>query len=819
MLTIIGWLGAGLGLLAVFLAFAYVRRPYWGWVIAGAIGLGVWWADGPGAAWLFWPTAGVFALLAVIFGVRPLRRGIVTAAAMPLVRKILPKMSDTEKAALEAGSVWWDRELFSGAPQWNKLVTFACRGLDERERAFLSNEIDTLCRMLDDDRVTREGDLPPQAWEFIKRSGLMGMIIPRSYGGLEFSAKMQSAVIAKLSSRCVTAAVTVMVPNSLGPAELLLHYGTEEQKKHYLPRLARGEEVPCFALTEPWAGSDAASMRSFGVVCRGQWQGREVLGMRLTWDKRYITLAPIATVLGLAFKLRDPEHLLGSEEELGITCALIPTDTPGVECGERHDPLGVPFMNGPTHGAEVFVPLEFIIGGPKMAGRGWVMLMQCLAAGRGVSLPALAAGASQLSTRLVGAYATVREQFGLSIGRFEGIEAKLGRIAGLTYAIDGARALTLGALDAGEKPAVITAIMKAYTTEAMRVVVNDAMDVVGGAGICRGPRNVLATAYQSTPIGITVEGANILTRCMIVFGQGAIRCHPWVQDELAAAEKNDLDGFDRAFWGHVGLVFTNMARSIVLGATGGALAVSPVTGPAAPHFQALSRYSASFSFAADVAMGTLGASLKRKENLSGRLADALAWLYIGSGVLKRFVDEGQNAGDLPAFRWAMRHVEHEIERALSGLIDNLPSRPIAWGLRLALFPLGAGAKPPSDRQTSQLARAILDDGPARMSLSSGIFVPPADAPGLGELEAALDKVMAAKEARERIKEAQRRQLLPRGSPLALARQAAEKNVITAGEAEAIRVAEAARDSAVQVDSFASEALVSAGAEASFPTAR
>jgi acyl-CoA dehydrogenase len=805
MAILISWLATLLALFGVFLAFAYVRRPYWGWVVAGAIGLVVAWA-GAWSVWLLAPAAGLFAVLALIFGLRPLRRGVVTAAAMPAISKILPKMSDTEKAALEAGSVWWDRELFSGAPEWSKLVQFACRGLDERERGFLANEIDELCRMLDDDKVSREGDLPPQAWEFIKSSGLMGMIIPREYGGLQFSAKMQSAVIAKLSSRCVTAAVTVMVPNSLGPAELLLHYGTEAQKQHYLPRLARGEEVPCFALTEPAAGSDAASMRSVGVVCRGTFEGREVLGMRLSWDKRYITLAPIATVLGLAFKLRDPEHLLGGEEELGITCALIPTRTPGVEHGARHDPLGVPFMNGPTHGKDVFVPLDFIIGGPKMAGRGWVMLMQCLAAGRGVSLPALAAGASELSTRVVGAYATVREQFGLPIGRFEGIEAKLGRIAGLTYTIDAARALTLGALDAGEKPAVVTAIMKAYTTEAMRVVVNDAMDVVGGAGICRGPRNVLATAYQSTPIGITVEGANILTRCMIVFGQGAIRCHPWVQDELAAAEKRDLEAFDRAFWGHVGLVFTNLARSIVLGSCDGALAPNPLNGKAGPYFQKLSRYSAAFSFAADVAMGTLGASLKRKENLSGRLADALAWLYIGSAVAKRFVDDGQNERDLPAFRWAMANALFEIETALLGLIDNLPLRPVAWGLRLALFPFGAHAKRPSDRTTSQLARAILDDGPVRLALSPGIFVPGPHEAGLGFLEATLDKVVAAREARERIKEAQRRQLLPRGPALALLRQAVEKSVITEREAETIRNAEESRDAAVQVDSFEAHEL-------------
>lgn len=788
-------------LAAVFLAFAYGGRPYLGWVAAGLIGLVALRIEDPLTDWFFWTIAAVFALVALLFGLVPLRRALVTTSAMPAITSILPKMSDTERAALEAGTVWFDRELFGGNPDWRSLISFECRDLDAREREFLGREVDQLCRLLDDHRVARDGDLTPEAWAFIKRVGLMGMIIPRNYGGLAFSARMQSAVVAKLSSRCVTAAVTVMVPNSLGPAELLLHYGTEQQKDHWLPRLASGEEVPCFALTEPYAGSDAASMRSFGVVCRGTFEGREVVGMRLTWDKRYITLAPIATVLGLAFKLRDPDHLLGTEDELGITCALIPTATPGVECGERHDPLGVPFMNGPTRGKDVFVPLDFIIGGPKMAGRGWVMLMQCLAAGRGVSLPALSGGAAQLATRVVGAHATIREQFGLPIGRFEGIEDKLGRIAGLTYTIDAARRLTLGALDAGEKPAVITAIMKAYTTESMRVVINDAMDVVGGGGICRGPRNTLAHAYQSLPIGITVEGANILTRSMIIFGQGAIRCHPWVQAELAAASARDVVAFDRAFWGHVGLVFTNASRSVVLGLTDGGFARAPTHGLAARYFQKLSRYSAAFGFAADTAMGTLGAELKRKENLSGRLADALAWLYIGSAVLKRFVDEGQPESRATAFRWSMENAVYQIERALVGLLDNLPLRWVALGLRPILFPFGARAKPPSDRLTSKLAREILEDGALRLALSDSIYIPDGQEPGLGFLEATLDRVMAAKDAREKIKEAQKRKDLPKGQALAVLALALEKNVITQAEADLIRTAETARDAAVQVDSF------------------
>jgi acyl-CoA dehydrogenase len=742
-----------------------------------------------------------------VFGVEVLRREQVSRRLMPLVGSALPTMSETERAALEAGTGWWDGELFGGRPRWEQLLAFTPREIDEREREFAATTLDELCRMLDDHAITRDGDLPPQVWEFIKRSGLMGMIIPREHGGLAFSARMQSLVIARLSSRCVTAAVTVMVPNSLGPAELLLHYGTEGQRKYYLPRLARGEEVPCFALTEPWAGSDAASMRSYGVVCRGEYRGRrDVLGLRLEWDKRYITLAPVATVIGLAFKLRDPDGLLGGEKELGITCALIPAETPGVEIGERHDPLGVPFMNGPTRGHDVFVPIDCIIGGASMAGKGWGMLMQCLAAGRGVSLPALSTGATQLATRVVGAHATIREQFGLSIGRFEGIEARLARIAGLTYLVDAARSLTLGAIDAGEKPAVVTAIMKAYTTEAMRVAVNDAMDVLGGAGICRGPRNVLAHGYQSTPIGITVEGANILTRSMIIFGQGAIRCHPWVQREMAAVAQRDVTAFDRTFWAHVGHVVTNGARAFVLGLSNSMLAKPPVSGAAAPYFQRLTRYSAAFAFIADVSMGTLGGSLKRREGLSGRLADVLSWLYLGSATLKRFVADAQNERDAPAMSWAMQHALHEIESALAELIDNHPMPSVRWVLRPILFPLGRRARAPSDALASKVARGLLDGGPARLALTPHVFVPPHDEQGLGFLEACLEKVVAAKPARERLKEAQRAGLVPRGAPSEVLEIAQQKNMLTAREVELIRAAESARDAAVQVDSFAASEL-------------
>ncbi len=798
----------------VFLTLSYLGRPYWGWVVAAGLGL-AWWAAG-GMAWpvVFGAVATVVALLAIAFGVVPLRRALLTPALMRFMGKILPRMSDTEREALEAGSVWWDRELFSGRPDWRRLFAFRCAELSDREKLFLANQTEELCRMVDDHAVTRDGDLSSEVWQYIKDQGFMGMIIPEAHGGLGFSAAAQSAIISRISSRSVTASVTVMVPNSLGPAELLLHYGTDEQKRHWLPRLARGKEVPAFALTEPGAGSDAGGMTSHGLVCRGEWQGRDVLGMRLTWNKRYITLAPVATVLGLAFKLRDPEHLLSEKEELGITCALIPVETPGVEIGLRHDPLGIPFMNGPTWGHEVFVPLDCIIGGPAQAGKGWRMLMQSLAAGRGISLPGLSNGASQLATRVVGAYATVREQFGLAIGRFEGVETRIARIAGLTYLIDGARRLTLGAIDAGERPSVLTAIMKAYTTEAMRTVVNDAMDVVGGAGICRGPRNVLSRAYQSVPIGITVEGANILTRSMIVFGQGAIRCHPFVQAELEAEAAGDVEKFDRAFFGHVGLVFVNAARALVHGLTGGVFAESPIHGTAGAYVKALSRMAAIYGLFADVAMGTLGGSLKRKENLSGRLADGLAWLYLGSGALKRYVDEGQQERDRPAFRWSMEHALHEFQGAMIGFLDNLPSRPVAWLLRVLAFPLGAHRKPPSDALASRLARAVLDGGPLRTALTQLVHVPSAAEHGLGEIEAALAAVVAAGPAREKLKNAQRAQTLPRklaGEPLLEA--ALKANVLDAREAELVRAAEQARDRAIQVDSFeASGALAVVDAE-------
>jgi acyl-CoA dehydrogenase len=597
-----------------------------------------------------------------------------------------------------------------------------------------------------------------------------------------------------------------MVPNSLGPAELILHYGTDEQKRYYLPRLASGDEIPCFALTGPEAGSDAAATQSVGIVTRGTYRGEEVLGMRLNWRKRYITLSSVATVIGLAFRLRDPDGLLEGEEDLGITCALIPADCPGIEIGERHDPMGVPFHNGPTCGNDVFVPLTAIIGGRDMAGQGWRMLMESLAAGRSISLPSLAVASAQLATRVVGAYATVREQFDTPIGRFEGIEEPLARIGGLTYTMNAARVLTAGAVDAGQRPAVPSAIVKAYLTEAMRQVVNDAMDIRAGAGICRGPRNILAHSYQAVPIGITVEGANILTRSMIIYGQGAIRCHPYVQEEMRAAAENDVARFDRAFFGHVGFVMSNAFRALWLGVTNGRFVRAPVGGRASKYFGPLTRMSSAFALISDTAMGTLGGRLKRREKITGRLADALAWMYLASATLKRFVDQKQPQRDLCFVQYACQHALFQIQTALAGVLDNLPSRPAALALRPLVFPLEARYWRPSDRVGADVARELLEDRDARLGLTEDIYIPAEDEPGLGRLEAALDHAVTAIAVETKIRDAVRAGKLDRAPGDVLLEQAVDAGIISAAERQQVVDADEIRDEVIQVDAFGPEAF-------------
>ncbi len=707
----------------------------------------------------------------VLFAVPFIRRTVISRPIMKLVGRALPEMGETERIALEAGTVGWDGELFSGKPDWNKLLDFEIKPLTDEEQAFLDGPTEELCNRLDDWQITQDRDLPPEIWDYLKSKGFFGIIIPKDFGGLGFSAHAHSAIIVKLSSRNVTAAVTVMVPNSLGPGELLLHYGTDEQKNHYLPRLASGTDIPCFALTEPGAGSDAANGQSVGIVCAGKWQGKDVTGIRLTFNKRYITLAPVATLVGLAFKLQDPDGILGDTEELGITCALIPRDTPGLKIGNRHDPMGVPFHNGPVAGEDMFVPLDVIIGGIDGAGQGWRMLMESLAAGRSISLPSQSVAAAKVAARSTSAYATVREQFGMSIGKFEGIRERIANIAGQSYAMTAAGRLAFGAVDAGEKPSVISAIVKAYLTEGMRSCLNDAMDIHAGSAICRGPGNIYSSAYTAIPIGITVEGANILTRSLIVFGQGAIRCHPFVQDEMAAATAGDVTAFDKAFFGHMGHIAKNSARALGLGLTGGALASSPVSGFESRHYKNLTRQSAAFALISDVALGSLGGALKRKEYLSGRLADALAWMFMSSASLKHFHDQGRPDSQRAFLDWTCTHAAYEIEQALIGVLDNFPNRMVAGLTRVVTFPLGASRAKPNDRQIDAVADAVLTDGPARDDLCAGIYLPAANSPGMGALEHALKQVTAAAPARDKLEKARRDGQLDKANPLDMARAA------------------------------------------------
>lgn len=736
-----------------------------------------------------------------------LRRKLISDPSLRLFRKLMPHISETEREALEAGTVWWDAELFSGRPNWKKLLAAPAPAFTAEEQAFLDGPVEELCRMLDDWRINAElHDLPPEVWRFIKDHRFFGMIIPKKYGGLGFSTLAHSSVVMKIASRSIAAAVTVMVPNSLGPGELLLHYGTDEQKNYYLPRLARGEEVPCFALTSIDAGSDAASMTDNGVVCRGEFRGKkDVLGIRLNWEKRYITLGPVATVLGLAFKLYDPDHLIGDREEVGITVALIQTNLPGISIGRRHVPSNINFQNGPNSGHNVFIPLDWIIGGAARAGHGWRMLMESLAAGRSISLPALATGAGKLASRATGAYARIRKQFHVPIGRFEGIEEALARIAGYTYLMDAARVMTAGAVDQGEKPSVISAIVKYHLTEIMRRVINDAMDVQGGSAICMGPRNFLAHVYEAVPISITVEGANILTRSLIIYGQGAIRCHPFILKEIQATIDPDpvraSKNFDRALFDHIGFFLSNAARSLFHGLTGARFASVPVHGPSRRYYQQLTRMSACLALASDVAMLVLGGTLKRREKLSARLGDVLSYLYLASAVLKRFEDQGRPPDDLPLLRWSCEKALHRIRRSFGELIQNFPNRPAAWLLRFFLFPTGRPYRAPSDALGHKIASLLLEPSPARDRLTAGIYIASDSHDAVGRLEAALEKVISAEAVEEKLRAAVRSGMIKADDEESLLREGMSHGVIHEDEAKLVREAESLRREAVMVDDF------------------
>ena len=797
-----GWITAFCVVCAVL---AYNRASAWWWSVSLAALLACLHAAAfvtPATINALWIA---FVVVSALTLPTPLRRTLIGVPLLALFRKILPQVSQTEQEALDAGTVWWDGELFSGNPDWNKLLAYPKPTLTAEERAFIDGPVEELCAMLDDWQITNElHDLPPVAWQFIKDQGFLGMIIPKVFGGKGFSALAHSEVVMKLSTRSGTAAVSVMVPNSLGPAELLLHYGSDAQKNHYLPRLANGSEMPCFALTSPEAGSDAGAIPDFGVVCRGTWEGAEVLGMRLTWEKRYITLGPVATLLGLAFRLYDPEHLLGARDDVGITLALIPTATPGVHIGRRHLPLNAVFMNGPNWGRDVFIPLDYIIGGAANAGQGWKMLMNCLAAGRSISLPANATGMAKLCALTSGAYGHVRTQFKMPVGRFEGVEEAIARIGGNAYLMDAARVMTAGAVDLGEKPSVISAIVKYHLTERARAVVNDAMDVHGGKGICMGPSNYLARAYQQIPIGITVEGANILTRSMIIFGQGAIRCHPWVLKEISATQEPDaaraLRDFDIAFFGHAAFVVGNLVRVLVLGLTRACFIRVPGDAHTRRYYRQLTRFAAGFALLADAAMFVLGGSLKRRERLSARLGDILSQLYLASAVLKRYEDAGRPADDLPLLHWAMQDALLRLQEAFGGLFDNLPGRLIGFVMRQLIFCHGLEYKAPSDALGQQVVRTLMAPGPARQRLTAGTYISPSEHDAVGGLEAALVAVIAAEAVEAKMRAAQKAGVL-QGKGTSLTDSALRQGIISASDAQVLARAQQLRRRAIMVDDF------------------
>jgi len=757
----------------------------------------------------------LFVLLALL-NLESVRRDNVTRRLFGIYRRMLPSMSKTEQEALEAGNIWWDGELFTGMPDWRRLKNLPPPTLTAEERAFLDGPTQELCRLIDDWEITHElADMPPNVWEFIKANKFFAMIIPREYGGLGFSPLANSMVLAKLSSRSAVVSSTVGVPNSLGPAELLLHYGTEEQKQHWLPRLASGEEVPCFALTSPRVGSDATALVDHGIVCRGSWQGQETLGIRLNWDKRYITLAPVATVLGLAFKLYDPEHLIGEVDDYGITAALIPTSLPGIEIGRRHLPVGVPFLNGPTRGRDVFVPLDAIIGGTKMAGLGWRMLVQQLAVGRSIVLPSNALGGAQAALYATGAYAKLRRQFNLPIGKFHGVGEAIARMAGSVYTMMAASRVTCTAITNGEKPAVPSAILKYHNTEMSRQVASDAMDVHGGKGIMLGPKNYLARGYEGVPIAITVEGANILTRNLIIFGQGAIRCHPFVRAEMDAARNPDREAglveFDRLLFKHLGYGFSNAARSLVMALTLARFTDVPVAGPTRRYYQHVNRYSASFALITDAAMFTLGGELKRRELLSARLGDILSYLYLASMVLKHYQDQGEPAEDLPLVEWSCRTLLYKTQEQFHGLLRNFPNRWVAAILRFFIFPRGRTYSSPSDELGQRIVELMINPTPTRERLAADIYKVAEPGNQLGLLQQAMEIAEQVKPLERRVFDARRAGEIKADDIPSQIDEAEKKGILTPAEADAVRAFDRRMLEVTGVDDFDPSELRRTGA--------
>ncbi|WP_148862598.1 acyl-CoA dehydrogenase [Marinobacter fonticola] len=751
-----------------------------------------------------------------------LRKEALSRPLLNWVRGLLPKLSSTEEEALKSGSVDWDGELFSGRPDWSKLLEAEPARLTAEETAYLEGPVEKLCSMLDDWRITHElYDLPEEAWAYVKQEGFFGLVIPKEYGGKGFSATAHSEIVMKVSTRSVSAAVTVMVPNSLGPGELLAHYGTDEQKDYYLPRLAKGEEVPCFALTSPVAGSDAGAIPDKGIVCRGQWNGEEVLGLRVTWNKRYITLAPVATIIGLAIKAYDPEGLLGGEESLGVTCVLVPHDLEGVNHGARHLPMNTVFMNGPTWGQDVFIPMSQVIGGQEMIGKGWTMLLECLSIGRSISLPALGTGAGKLACLTTGAYASVREQFGRSIGNFEGVQEALEPIAGYTYMMDAARMLTAGMLDRGVRPSVPSAVLKYRNTDLMREVINHAMDVVAGRGVITGPRNFLARAYEAVPIGITVEGANILTRSLMVFGQGAIRCHPFIVDEIEAAGMEDqnrgVKAFDNVFFKHMAHTTRNGMRSLVLGISNGWLEPVPGRGNIQRYYRQLSRFASAYAVVTDICLLTVGGGLKAKQRLSGRMADCLVALYYSSAIIKQWHEDGYPEEHRHVVEWGLRRCTYDFQQSMKQAIENFPVAPLRALLKVLVFPIGAHLSAPNDRLGGQVAKSIVQDTPLRERIVRGVYVTENPDDPVGRVLNAYRLANETREMRDRLHEAIRKTdpTELEGTDMLMAHQreelvdwAVSKDVIRDDERDTLIKAMEALYEVIRVDAFDKAAIQS-----------
>jgi len=747
-----------------------------------------------------WIIGGIVILLAVPY----LRRMVLTRPIFALLKhlKLLPEISETERVALRAGNNWIEKDLFSGNPNFKKILKESYPSLSKEEKNFLDTKAEKLCEMTDDWQTFQDNDLSKEVWVYLKKEKFFGMNIPKKYGGLELSPLAQSTIVQKLATRSQTLAITVMVPNSLGPAELLQHYGTDLQKKYYLPRLAKGQEVPCFALTEPLAGTDAASIRSEGTVFKDK-SGK--IKIRLNFEKRYITLGGVASLIGLAFQLKDPKKLLGDQKEIGITCALVPADTKGIYVERRHNPMGVPFINSPLSGKNVEIGIDQVIGGKNGLGKGWKMLMESLAVGRGISLPAISAGGLQLVTRTVANYTQIRHQFDIPIGKFEGIQEVLAEISGLSYLNESMRVFTAGAVGNKHYSSVVNGIVKYHSTEQFRKAINHGMDILGGAGICRGPNNVLSSPYIGAPIAITVEGANIVTRSLIQFGQGLIRSHPYAYDEIIALEKGDINAFDKALWGHVSHFILNKIKLLGLGLSRGLLYIPSHFGFIGRWEQRLYWASTAFACFADAALLVFGGNLKRKEMISGRFGDALSYMYMATCLLRRYKSEQKSAELTKYAEWGLLYCFEEMERAFKGILINMfPQiwlRPFVRFVQIFVSVYPRFRSTTHDKLKHQMAVQLMDNPETKQSLSDYVYIPKTDKEIMGLYEKTVDDMVKLAPLVDRMKQAVKAGVLPKQPLDTLVSKAEKLKLVNKAEAKSLASLFENMTTAIQVDHF------------------